>query len=105
MPESKIWRRDLPLGRFLNLLTKSYYGALVKKLEHLEIDKDYSILILVESNAGHCSQQFLCDSLHMDKASMVKRIDILAEKGLIERCENPKDRREHKLVLTRKAQE
>ena len=104
MPDSKLWNNSLPLGRFLNLVNKAYYGALVKKLEHLEIEHNYSILFTIESHAGrHCSQQTLCDELQFDKASMVKRIDYLVKNGLVKRCENPVDRREHLIALTEKA--
>jgi len=104
MPESTIWNSDLPLGRFLNLLTKSYFGALTKKLEHLGIENYYSILITIEGYSGkNCCQQSLCDQLHFDKASMVKRIDYLANKGFVKRTENPNDRREHLITLTDKA--
>jgi MarR family transcriptional regulator for hemolysin len=104
MPEIKTWNNDLPLGRFLSLLTKSYFGALSKKLEHLDIERYYSILIAIESYQGkNCSQQSLCDALHFDKASMVKRIDYFVKAGLVKRNENLKDRREHCICLTDKA--
>jgi len=104
MPDTKPWNSDLPLGRFLSLLTKSYFGALTKKLEHLGIEHYYSILITIESNKGeNCCQQSLCDQLHFDKASMVKRIDYLAKEGLVKRNPNIKDRREHLITLTDKA--
>jgi MarR family transcriptional regulator, transcriptional regulator for hemolysin len=104
MSKKTLWDADMPLGRFLSLLTKAYYGALTKKLEHLEIEHYYSILIMIERfQAQNCSQQALCDYLHFDKASMVKRIDYLAKKGLVKRKENPEDRREYCLCLTEKA--
>jgi MarR family transcriptional regulator, transcriptional regulator for hemolysin len=106
MSEKTIWNHHMPLGRFLSLLTKSYYGALTKKLEHLDMEHYYSILITIESFQGkNCSQQTLCDYLQVDKASMVKRIDYLAKKGLVKRNENPSDRREHCICLTDKAKE
>ena len=104
MPDSKIWNSSLPLGRFLNLIHKTYYGALIKKLEHLEIEHYYSILFTIESYTGkHCSQQTLCDHLQFDKASMVKRIDYLVKHGFVKRTENQDDRREHLISLTDKA--
>ena len=94
----------MPLSRFMNLITRSYYGALTKQLEHLDIDHYYSILITIEEHQGSpCSQQSLCDQLHVDKASMVKKIDYLAKKGLVKRSKNLKDRREHRICLTEKA--
>ena len=104
MPGNTIWNKNLPLSRFMNLITRSYYGALTKQLEHLDIEHYYSILITVEERHGNpCSQQSLCDQLDVDKASMVKKIDYLAKKGLVKRSKNPKDRREHRICLTEKA--
>jgi len=104
MPENNIWKFNMPLSRFTNLITRSYYGALTKKLEHLDIEHYYTILITIEEQKGSpCSQQSLCDLLQVDKASMVKKIDYLAKKGLVKRTKNPKDRREHRICLTEKA--
>src|SRR6185503_1631754 len=104
MPDKNIWNPNMPLSRFMNLITRAYYGALTKELEHLDIDHYYSILITIEEHKNSpCSQQFLCDLLHVDKASMVKKIDYLAKKGLVKRSKNLKDRREHRICLTEKA--
>jgi DNA-binding MarR family transcriptional regulator len=93
----------LPLGRHLSLVTKMYVGALSKKLEHLELKKNYSILILIENSEAKCTQQFLCDFLKIDKASMVRIIDDFVKKKYLKRAVNPNDRREHRLELTPKA--
>lgn len=93
----------LPLGRSLAVLAKTYFGALTKRLEHLEIERYYSILIIIESNEKDCTQQFICDELKMDKVSMVRIIDYLIEKKFVKKVVNPNDRREHFITLTKKA--
>lgn len=93
----------LPLGRSLAILAKTYYGALTKRLEHLEIERYYSILILIENNGTTCTQQFICDELKMDKVSMVRIIDYLIDKKYVKKVVNPNDRREHFIQLTTKA--
>jgi DNA-binding MarR family transcriptional regulator len=92
-----------PLGRRFGLLMKLYFGALTRKLEQLDIDRHYSILILLENFEGNCSQQMISNLLQIDKASMVRVIDYLVQKGYINRQENLTDRREHRLCLTDKA--
>ena len=94
------WSRNLPLGRYLSLISRNFFGVIIKRLEHLGLDSNYSILILLDDNDKDCSQQFLCDYLNIDKASMVRKIDCLVEKGLIERVNNPADRREYHIKLT-----
>ena len=91
----------LPLGRSLAILAKTYYGALTKRLEHLEIERYYSILILIENHGAACTQQFICDELRMDKVSMVRIVDYLIEKKYVKKVVNPKDRREHFIQLTK----
>jgi MarR family transcriptional regulator for hemolysin len=92
-----------PLGRRFGLLMRLYFGALTKKLEQLDIDRHYSVLLLIESADVHCNQQYLSDILNIDKTAMVRMIDYLVEKGYIVRAVNPADRRAHRIQLTSKA--
>jgi DNA-binding MarR family transcriptional regulator len=92
-----------PLGRRFGLLMRLYFGALTKKLEALDIDRHYSILILLESTEENYSQQSISNLLKIDKASMVRMIDYLVKKGYLKRLVNPDDRREHHICLTEKA--
>ncbi|MCC6185626.1 MAG: MarR family transcriptional regulator [Chitinophagaceae bacterium] len=93
----------LPLGRFLAILAKSYFGALTKRLEHHEIERYYSVLILIDKTEHPCTQQFICSQLKIDKVSMVRILDYLSQKDFIEKQLNPADRREHFIVLKKKA--
>ncbi|MFI5148276.1 MAG: MarR family winged helix-turn-helix transcriptional regulator [Bacteroidia bacterium] len=94
---------EFPLGRRFGLLMRMYFGALTKKLEELDIDRHYSILIILENKEAACSQQDVANLLRIDKASMVRIIDYLVKKKYIKRMMNPSDRREHILCLTEKA--
>ncbi len=93
----------LPLGRSLAILAKTYFAALTKRLEHLEIERYYAILILIEHHETNCTQQFICNELKMDKVSMVRIIDFLIEKKYVKKVLNLKDRREYFIQLTKKA--
>lgn len=103
MSKQKDFLTELPLGRHLAILTKLYYGALTKQLEHLEVEKHYSVLILVDRTEQKCTQQCICDTLKIDKASMVRIIDYLVKKNYLVRKPNLSDRREHLLELTARA--
>jgi DNA-binding MarR family transcriptional regulator len=105
MAGKKSINSQMPLGRHLAILTKMYYGALSKRLEHLEIEKHYSLLVLVEGSDLKCTQKYISEKLKIDKTSMVSVIDYLAAKGFIKRISNPDDRREYWIELTPKAQE
>lgn len=95
--------QSMPLGKFMGAITKTYFGALSKKLEHLGIDRHFSTLVAIERAQERCTQQYLSDLLSFDKVSMVRMIDHLVEKEMIKRCVNPNDRREHIIELTPKA--
>lgn len=95
--------QSMPLGKFMGAITKTYFGALSKKLEHLGIDRHFSTLVAIERTQQRCTQQYLSDLLSFDKVSMVRMIDHLVEKEMIKRCANPNDRREHIIELTPKA--
>lgn len=96
---------SLPFGRSLAVLAKTYFGALTKRLEHLEIERQYSILIFIDGVPEGCTQQCICDCLKIDKVSMVSKLDYLIKKKYIKKTVNPKDRREHLIELTPKARQ
>ena len=96
----KLLFSDLPLGRHLAIVTKLYFGALSRKLNHLELDRHYSVLIFVELSSMLVTQQIIGDYLQIDKASMVRVLDGLVEKGYLLRRANPEDRRSHIIELT-----
>ncbi|MBL0049115.1 MAG: MarR family transcriptional regulator [Bacteroidetes bacterium] len=93
----------LPFGRSLAVLAKTYFGALTKRLEHLEIERYYSVLVVIEDSEGPCSQQYICDKLKIDKVSMVRIIDYLIKKKYVKKLLNPNDRRAYLVELTKKS--
>jgi DNA-binding MarR family transcriptional regulator len=61
--------------------------------------RDASVLATLEA-IGPCSQQRLSDNLHVNRTMMVKLIDGLEARGLVERRRNPEDRRSYALYPT-----
>jgi DNA-binding MarR family transcriptional regulator len=59
----------------------------------------YGILLLLEA-IGQASQQYLAQTLTIDRANMVALLDALEERGFIERRADPRDRRRHVVTLT-----
>src|SRR4051794_36482017 len=64
-----------------------------------EHPRDAGVLSTLEA-VGPCSQQQLVDALHVNRSMMVKLIDGLEARGLVERRRNPDDRRSHALYPT-----
>jgi MarR family transcriptional regulator for hemolysin len=94
---------EQPLGRMLSGLGKGYLHLLRTKLQHLDIDRNYYALVVIESQDGSITQQELALKLDTDKVSIVRIIDYLSVKGYVQRIQKTDDRRKHSLVLTNKA--
>lgn len=85
------------------MLGKLYFAELCRSLKHLEIERNFSVLVLIDKMGDRCTQKFIADALHIDKTMMVGVIDDLSKKKFIKRTQNPSDRREYWIQLTDKA--
>lgn len=92
-----------PLGRILSRTGKSFLQLLNEKLNHLDIERNYYALLLIEAGEGNITQQELANQLETDKVSVVRIVDYLASKGYVQRIKSPADRRKYSLMLTEKA--
>jgi len=95
---------DIPLGKHLGLIAKKYVGIMYKSLNHLDIGTNFIVLILINKTNSTLTQQELADSCGMDKTNMLRAIDLLQEKGLVERRQKPEDRRAYVIRLTRQGE-
>ncbi len=90
------------MGRKFSLLGKLYLAQLARNLKHLGIEKQFSILVLLDKMGSKCSQKVVGEMLHIDKTLMVGVMDDLLKKGFIKRSQNPNDRREYWIQLSAK---
>ena len=90
------------LGLSFGILTKKYFGALTKELEHLDIERYFFVLVTIKETTVACTQQYLADTLQVDKVAMVKIMEYLSGKKYIKRARNPEDKREIHVHLTAK---
>ncbi len=97
-------RSNIPVGTQALILSKVYFGVLVKNLEELDIERYFSVLYFLKANNG-CSQQYICNNLAVDKTVMVKVLDYLVKNDYVKQETNPQDRREHIVLLTAKGAE
>lgn len=89
-----------PLGKLFALLTKWYVGAVTAKLSALPIDRHFYVLTVIDEMNGEVTQKELAEMVWTDKASMVRILDYLTEKGVIERIQDPSDRRAYRIGVT-----
>jgi MarR family transcriptional regulator for hemolysin len=96
---------DFSFGRKFSMLGKLYLTQLAKNLKHLGIERQFSVLVLLDKMDSKCCQKVIGEMLDIDKTMMVGVIDDLSGKGFIKRTQNPGDRREHWIQLTAKGKE
>lgn len=93
----------IALGYWCSVAGRQYFEALLEHAKHLDIERWFYVLVVIDHGKGKLSQQELADALRMDKVTMTRAIDHLSERGLVERCDCAGDRRKHLLKVTTKA--
>ena len=92
-----------PLGRRLSSIGRCTLAILDCKLSHLDIDRSFYPLLLIEHGDGKLAQQDLCYLLKTDKVSVLRIVDYLSENGYVTREQDSNDKRKYCLVATIKA--
>ena len=91
-----------PIGRKMDKIGRMFQGKLQESLKHLDIDRSFYPLLLIEAGNG-ITQQELAGILHCDKVQVVRIIDYLSSNGYVERIQNRTDKRKYELAITPKA--
>jgi MarR family transcriptional regulator, transcriptional regulator for hemolysin len=92
-----------PAGRIMGKIGKLFLDKLQKELVHLDIERSFYPLLLIDAGNGKLTQQELANKLLTDKVQVVRIIDYLSVNGYVERIQNSSDRRKYELTITEKA--
>jgi DNA-binding MarR family transcriptional regulator len=92
-----------PVGHIASNIHRMFLAVLNKYLAHLDIERFYYPVLLIDAGEGNLAQQELAEKLGCDKVQVVRIIDYLSEKGYVTREQNPHDRRKYGLKITEKA--
>ena len=96
LPESLLTDQAYLLGR----LGREARRRFTQVLSAWELQPShYGILLLLEA-IGQASQQQLAEQLSIDRANMVALLDVLQQRGFVQRQSDPRDRRRHLVKLT-----
>jgi DNA-binding MarR family transcriptional regulator len=91
---------DQTLGFLLSRAQQQVFREFNDRFADLEITpRLYSILILIKVNPG-CRQTDIGAALGALQTNLVRRIDVLVDRGLVTRAPDPNDRRAKVLRLT-----
>jgi MarR family transcriptional regulator for hemolysin len=101
-PSSKVVKE--PIGRIMGNISRRFLTSLQQQLIHLDIERSYYPLLLIESGQGNLNQQELAGLLSCDKVQVVRIIDYLSSNGYVERLQDSKDRRKSYIRITGKAE-
>ncbi len=96
LPESLLTDRAYLLGRLGREARRQFTQVLSAWELH---PSHYGILLLLEA-ISQASQQHLAQVLTIDRANMVALLDVLEQRGFIERQADPLDRQRHIVKLT-----
>lgn len=94
---------EQPLGRVLSYTGRNFLYLINKKLSHLDIERNFYSLLLIEQANDEITQQDLADMLNSDKVSVVRIVDYLSGLGYVIRVKKKTDKRKYSLQITDKA--
>ncbi|MEN7547423.1 MarR family transcriptional regulator [Rapidithrix thailandica] len=94
--------KDIVYGGLLARISEAYLGEMTRQLSVHGLERFHVPLLTVCENCGKLTQKELGKRLRKDKVSVLRIVDYLSERGLVERKQNPDDRREQYLVSTAK---
>jgi DNA-binding MarR family transcriptional regulator len=92
-----------PVGHIAGNIHRIFLATINKNLVHLDIERFYYPVLLIEAGEGNLAQQELAEKLSCDKVQVVRIIDYLSEHGYVNRVQNASDRRKYGLEITDKA--
>lgn len=92
-----------PVGRLMNKISRMFLASLHKNLAHLDIERSFYPLVLIEAGNGNLTQKDLAEKLSCGKVQVVRIINYLSLHGYVKRGENTSDRRKCSLEITDKA--
>lgn len=91
----------LALPSYLASYVASYGRAMLEReLAVRDLKLVHNAVLVALDDFGAQSQQELAASLRIDKSHLVKHIDVLEARGLVQRAADAADRRRHRVTLT-----
>lgn len=92
------------IGRLIQQVSRNWRRSVNQTLAPLGLTEATWLPLLFLRRAGPVRQIELADYLALDRSSVVRLLDTLAAQGLVERQDDPDDRRAKRVVLTEAAE-
>ena len=94
---------SVSVGYWAAIVAQQHYTLLLDRMRDHDLERGFYALLTIAENDGKMSQQELARVMHIEKVTMLRLIDMLSEKGYVERISCPNDRRKHHIKLLPKA--
>lgn len=91
-----------PIGRIMDNIRLMFLSNLQSQLTHLDIERSFYPLLLIEAENGKMTQQELAGKIMRDKVQVVRIVDYLSLNGYANRVQDATDRRKINLEITDK---
>jgi DNA-binding MarR family transcriptional regulator len=89
----------LPMYLMLALTREGYRHAVRSKVD---LRMPHYVVLAVLEEAGPCNQKQIAECIALDKSDVTKLMNELESRGLVQRVNDPEDRRRHRVTLTAK---
>jgi MarR family transcriptional regulator for hemolysin len=94
-------RSQMTIGSMLAVLQRGYRAAADKSIGHVGISQAMAYpLVMIGREGNGVRPGVLADAIGIENASLVRQLDQLVDAGLVERRDDPVDRRAKTLHLT-----
>ena len=97
--------RDLPLGRLVGMVSRSYYNYLNSKFKSLNINPTQLSFLFEIKCKKNINQHDLSTNCSIDKGAVARALRKLEKQGLVKREVDENNRRQNMLSLTEKGHE
>ncbi|CDG64649.1 MAG: hypothetical protein PWQ15_1493 [Methanobacterium sp.] len=96
---------DIPFRGIVSIITRNHYIFMNNELKHLDLTEGQVPCLLALSKNVGITQDDLSRMFHIDKGAIARAIRKLEEKRMVNKVQDPSNRRRYLLSLTPKGKE
>ncbi len=96
---------EIPFRGIMSIITRNHYIFMNHELKHLELTDGQVPCLMVVSKKEGITQDELAKMFHIDKGTIARAIRKLEEKGMVNKVQDPLNRRRYLLSLTPKGEQ
>lgn len=96
---------EIPFRGIMSIITRNHYIFMNHELKHLELTDGQVPCLMVVSKKEGITQDELAKMFYIDKGTIARAIRKLEEKGMVNKVQDPLNRRRYLLSLTPKGEQ